>query len=251
MSTAPSPLADLPSDTASSAYSLRGVRRTYRRGNVAVDALRTIDLEIVTGEMVALEGPSGSGKSTLLQLLGALDSPTEGRIAFFGKELAGEDDRSLTAIRRDEIGFVFQQFNLIPTLSAEENVAIAMIPTGVGHTDRIARAQELLNQVGLGHRLDHLPSRLSGGEQQRVAIARALANAPRVLIADEPTGNLDSTTADEVMGLIRDLHRDSGVTAILATHDEEIARQAERRIRLRDGLIVSDSAAPDGESGAS
>jgi putative ABC transport system ATP-binding protein len=223
------------------AYSLKDVQRTYRRGHVAVDALRHIDLDIAVGEMVALEGPSGSGKSTLLQLLGALDLPTSGRITFFGRELAGQGDRDLTKIRRDEIGFVFQQFNLIPTLSAEENVAIAMVHGQKTHGERLERARELLGRVGLAHRLDHLPSRLSGGEQQRVAIARSLANAPKVLIADEPTGNLDTTTADEVMTIIRDLHRDTGLTAILATHDEEIARKAERRVRLRDGAIVSDT----------
>ena len=225
------------------AYSLTNVRRTYRRGNVAVDALRGITIDIATGEMVALQGPSGSGKSTLLQLLGALDTPSDGRIAFFGRELSGESDRGLTMIRRDEIGFVFQQFNLIPTLTAEENVAIAMVPGGTDHPERLTRARELLGRVNLSHRLDHLPSRLSGGEQQRVAIARALANAPRVLIADEPTGNLDSTTASEVMGLIGEVHRDSGVTVIIATHDEEIATRAVRRIRLRDGSVVDDTPA--------
>jgi putative ABC transport system ATP-binding protein len=243
MTIAPSPSPTSPGLSGEIAYALRDVKRTYRRGNVAVDALRGIDLEIAAGDMVALQGPSGSGKSTLLQLLGALDIPSAGTITFFGRALMGQNDRSLTTIRRDEIGFVFQQFNLIPTLSAEENVAIAMIPVGTKRVDRLERARELLGRVGLSHRLDHLPSRLSGGEQQRVAIARALANSPRVLIADEPTGNLDSTTAGEVMGLIRDLHQDSGVTAILATHDEDIAERANRRIRLRDGAIVEDTTA--------
>ncbi|HWD25125.1 MAG TPA: ABC transporter ATP-binding protein [Acidimicrobiales bacterium] len=227
--------------TAESAYHLAGVDRSYHHGNVAVNALRNITLEVATGEMIALQGPSGSGKSTLLQLLGALDTPTRGSIVFFGRELSGQRDRALTAIRRDEIGFVFQQFNLIPTLSAEENVAVAMIPTGTARSERLERARSLLGRVGLSHRLDHLPSRLSGGEQQRVAIARALANAPKVLIADEPTGNLDTTTAGEVMAIIGDLHAESGVTVIIATHDEEIATRAQRRVQLRDGSIFNDS----------
>ena len=158
-------------------YSLKGVTRVFAKGGVTVNALRGIDLEIARGETVSLEGPSGSGKTTLLQLLGALDTPTSGQIRFAGRSLEDESDSVLTDIRSREIGFVFQQFNLIPTLSAEENVAIAMVPRESSHVKRIARASELLGQVGLGHRLGHLPSRLSGGEQQRVAIARALANA--------------------------------------------------------------------------
>lgn len=222
-------------------YELTGVTRTYEKGSVAVNALRGIDLRINRGEMIVLEGPSGSGKSTLLQLLGALDTPTSGQIKFAGRSLEHESDQVLTDIRSKEIGFVFQQFNLIPTLSADDNVAIAMIPREPSREKRSARAQELLNQVGLGHRLGHLPSRLSGGEQQRVAIARALANRPEVIIADEPTGNLDSENAQEFMALLHDLHERSGVSIIIATHDEDVALSAERRIRLRDGAIVSDA----------
>jgi len=222
------------------AYRLRKVERSYSRGGVLVRAVRPMDLDIPAGEMVAMEGPSGSGKSTLLQLLGCLEVPSAGSISFFGRELGQLSDRRLTDIRREEIGFVFQQFNLIPTLSATENVAVAMVPAKVRHDQRVARAHELLDRVGLGHRLEHLPSRLSGGEQQRVAIARALANSPKVLIADEPTGNLDSETAGEVIGLIADLHRDSKVTVLLATHDAEIAVQSDRRIRLRDGVVTDD-----------
>jgi putative ABC transport system ATP-binding protein len=177
----------------------------------------------------------------LLQLLGALDIPTAGQIRFGGRSLENESDKVLTEIRSKEIGFVFQQFNLIPTLTAGENVAIAMVPREPSHEKRAARAQELLAQVGLEHRLGHLPSRLSGGEQQRVAIARALANAPEVVIADEPTGNLDSSNAKEFMALLHDLQERFGVTIIIATHDEEVASHAQRRLRLRDGSIISDT----------
>jgi putative ABC transport system ATP-binding protein len=226
-------------DTANdNTYELVGVERAYSKGGVTVNALRGIDLTIKNGEMIALEGPSGSGKSTLLQLLGALDVPTKGIVRFAGRELERSSDKELTKLRNEEIGFVFQQFNLIPTLTAEENVAIAMVPRHIDRATRLARGVELLQQVGLGHRLGHLPSRLSGGEQQRVAIARALANEPRVLVADEPTGNLDTETAAGVMDLIAQLHSESGVTVILATHDESISTRAQRRVRLRDGHVV-------------
>ena len=222
-------------------YKLKDVTRSFSKGGVTVNALRGIDLEITRGETVSLEGPSGSGKTTLLQLLGALDSPTSGEIRFVGRSLEDETDRVLTDIRSREIGFVFQQFNLIPTLTAEENVAIAMVPRESSHEKRMVRARELLAQVGLEHRLGHLPSRLSGGEQQRVAIARALANSPEVVIADEPTGNLDTTNAREFMALPEELQRKSGVTIIIATHDEEVASHTRRRVRLRDGSITSDT----------
>lgn len=227
---------------AGSAYELQGVERTYNRGGAMVRAVRGVSLSIAPGEMVAFEGPSGSGKSTLLQLLGCLEVPTAGQLRFFGQEVAHLSDSELTAIRAHEIGFVFQQFNLIPTLTATENVAIAMVPNKVPHEQRAARARSLLERVGLGHRFDHLPSRMSGGEQQRVAIARALANSPKVVIADEPTGNLDSETANEVIALISELHREQKVTVIVATHDEEIAKNAERRVRLRDGAVTEDTA---------
>jgi putative ABC transport system ATP-binding protein len=224
-------------------YVLDGVERRYERGGTTVHALRGVDLTIEPGELLAVEGPSGSGKSTLLQLLGALDSPTAGRVAFDGQELATAGDRALTALRSEAIGFVFQQFNLIPTLTAGENIEVAMVPATRSKDERARRVAELLDQVGLGDRGDHLPSRLSGGEQQRVAIARALANGPRVVLADEPTGNLDSTTAAEVVDLLAALCDGNGVTVVLVTHDAEVAARARRRIRLRNGEIVSDEAA--------
>ncbi len=221
-------------------YRLVNLAKQYSKGGVIVEAVRGVSLTIKHGEMVALEGPSGSGKSTLLQLLGALDKPTSGTIELAGTDLSKLNDRELTKLRATRIGFVFQNFNLIPTLTAAENVAIAMVPNKVEGRIRTARAAELLEQVSLGHRFDHLPSRLSGGEQQRVAIARALANKPSVIIADEPTGNLDSATAKEVMATLTSLKTLSGVTVIIATHDREIAGMTDRRIHLRDGSITED-----------
>ncbi len=221
-------------------YELRSVSKTYSKGSVSVKAIKSIDLDIAAGEMLSLEGPSGSGKSTLLQLLGALDTPSSGTIRFVGADLSAASDNVLTDIRSSQIGFVFQQFNLIPTLTAAENVAVAMVPHHAGRAAREARSAELLEQVGLGHRVGHLPSRLSGGEQQRVAIARALANSPTVVIADEPTGNLDSENAAEVIALLEKLRDDLGVTVVVATHDEDVAAHMSRRIRLKDGSLVDD-----------
>ena len=220
---------------------MRGVERVFRTGGGEVRALDGIDLVVEPGELVAVEGASGSGKSTLLQLLGALDQPTAGSLCLNGRELSTLSEKERTAVRAQEIGFVFQAFNLIPTLTAAENVAIAMVPMKVPKADRHARALELLEQVGLAARSQHLPTLLSGGEQQRVAIARALANAPKVILADEPTGNLDSRTADDVVQVLRSLSDEGAVTVVLVTHAEEVARVARRRVKLRDGRVVDDS----------
>ena len=207
--------------------------------NVSCARVDGIDLTVGAGEFLAIEGPSGSGKSTLLQLLGALDRPTKGSLSFDGHELANLSEGELTGLRSREIGFVFQSFNLIPTLTAAENVEAAMVPVqhtrAAGAEPRRAppRARRARGPAA------HLPSTLSGGEQQRVAIARALANAPRVILADEPTGNLDSATAEEVVEVLRELSSENTVTVIVVTHAEEVARHAERRVRLRDGSVVS------------
>ncbi len=220
-------------------YQLDDVRRTFRVGGGEVRAVDGISLTIDTGEFVAIEGPSGSGKSTMLQLLGALDRPTSGTLMFEGQDLGKLNEAARTKIRREAIGFVFQHFNLIPTLTAAENVEIAMAPLHVAKADRTERVKSLLAQVGLAERAEHLPSRLSGGEQQRVAIARALANSPRVLLADEPTGNLDSRTSVEVVDLLGRLVQESGVTIILVTHAEDVAARAARRIAMRDGQVIT------------
>jgi putative ABC transport system ATP-binding protein len=223
------------------AYELVDVTRRYGGGEAAVNAVQGVDLEIGAGEFLVVAGPSGSGKTTLLQLLGALDRPTSGKILFEGRELSGLGDAELASLRLSALGFIFQQFNLIPTLSARENVEAALAPTGADTARRRGRARELLERVGLGARSDHLPTQLSGGEQQRVAIARALANEPRVLLADEPTGNLDSTTGEEVLFLLRSLSHEQGQTIVLVTHDRAIAEQATRVVRMRDGAIMESS----------
>jgi putative ABC transport system ATP-binding protein len=218
-------------------YELDGVVKAYGSGDARVTAVAGVDLRIDRGEFVVVAGPSGSGKTTLLQLLGALDRPTSGSIAFEGRDLAGLGDGDLARLRRDTLGFVFQQFNLIPTLTALQNVEVAMAPTGLARAARRIRARELLDRVGLGARGGHLPSQLSGGEQQRVAIARALANEPDVVLADEPTGNLDTTTGDEIMALLRGLWEE-GLSVVLITHDPAVAGAAPRVVRLRDGRIL-------------
>jgi putative ABC transport system ATP-binding protein len=215
-------------------YILIGVAKFFQRGATTVRALDGIDLEIAPGEFVALEGPSGSGKTTLLQLLGALDRPSAGDILFEGRDLVGLPDRELANLRLRSFGFVFQQFNLIPTLTAVENVEAKLAPIG---GDR-ARAMRMLDEVGLSDRADHLPGQLSGGEQQRVAIARALSVEPRVVLADEPTGNLDTDTGGEIIDLLANLAAEHGSTVIVATHDASLASRAPRRVRVRDGRLL-------------
>jgi len=219
-------------------YELRAVCKTYGHGGAEVRALRHLSLTIESGEFVAVVGPSGSGKTTLLQLLGALDRPTSGEVLFEGRDLARLKETELTSLRLATIGFVFQQFNLIPTVTAAENVALALVPRHLSGHERRERVEELLRAVDLAHRGHHIPSRLSGGEQQRVAIARALANDPRVVLADEPTGNLDSEIGEEIVGLLRSLCEDRGQTVVLITHNTQLAAAAHRTLRLHDGALV-------------
>nr|WP_199003313.1 ABC transporter ATP-binding protein [Flavobacterium sp. ASV13] len=216
------------------------IKRDFVLGNEIVYVLKGINLEINKGEYVALMGPSGSGKSTLMNLLGCLDTPTSGRYVLNGKDVSQMRDDELAGIRNKEIGFVFQTFNLLPRTTALDNVALPMIYAGYSKSDRHARAVEVLKQVNLADRMDHQPNQLSGGQRQRVAIARALVNKPSIILADEPTGNLDSKTSVEIMKLFGDIHA-QGNTVILVTHEEDIAAYAHRVIRLRDGLIESDT----------
>ena len=220
-------------------YELQGVTRTFRRGDVTITALEAIDLAIPPGEIVAVEGPSGSGKTTLLQLLGALDRPSGGRVFFEGRDLNALGDRALADIRLRALGFVFQTFNLIPTLTALQNVEAKLAPTGVGAAELRQRALDLLAEVGLADRAEHLPSQLSGGEQQRVAIARALSIGPRVVLADEPTGNLDSTTGAEIVDLLTALSEEHRQTVVLVTHDHDVAARAQRVLRMQDGRLLA------------
>ncbi|MDQ1397633.1 MAG: putative transport system ATP-binding protein [Acidimicrobiaceae bacterium] len=222
-------------------YALDHVERVYRSGSGEVRAVDGVTLDINAGEFVAIEGPSGSGKSTMLQLLGALDRPSAGNLTFEGDNLGTLSEAARTRLRRNAIGFVFQSFNLIPTLTAAENVEAAMAPIRGGAAGRRERVESALAQVGLTNRKNHQPSQLSGGEQQRVAIARALANSPRVILADEPTGNLDSKTSGEVMDILARLSADQGVTLILVTHADDVARRAGRRIAMRDGQLVDNT----------
>ncbi len=219
--------------------SVHGVSKIFD-GKRQVTALEQIDLEVAHGEMLSIVGPSGSGKSTLLNLIGGLDRPTAGEIRIDGQNIASLSDDDLTRLRRDKIGFIFQFFNLLPSLNCLENVALPLHLKGMPKQKTIARALELLDLVQLGHRLDHLPDELSGGERQRVAIARALAFYPPILLADEPTGNLDSHTGAEILKLIRDLHERLGATVLIVTHDAGVAESCPRMVTLHDGRVSGD-----------
>jgi len=221
---------------------LSGVTKDYQLGKTTVRALRGLDLEIRSGEVVAIMGPSGSGKSTLMHILGALDRPTKGNALIDASDLAEMKERQLVTLRGKRIGFVFQTFNLIQTLSAQRNVELPMIFQGVSGGERHRRASALLEKVGLGDRVRHRPNELSGGERQRVAIARALANDPEIILADEPTGNLDTETGNAILALLKNLSAQDGKTVILVTHDPEAAEIADRTVRLRDGCVQFDSA---------
>lgn len=219
---------------------ITNIKRDFQLGSETINVLKGIDLQINKGEYVALMGPSGSGKSTLMNLLGCLDTPTSGTYILNGKDVSEMHDDDLAEIRNKEIGFVFQTFNLLPRTTALDNVALPMIYAGHSKSERNKRATEVLTQVNLADRMDHQPNQLSGGQRQRVAIARALVNNPSIILADEPTGNLDSKTSLEIMALFNDIHK-QGNTVILVTHEEDIAKYAHRIIRLRDGMIESDT----------
>lgn len=219
---------------------IKGITRDFPLGNETVYVLKGIDLHINKGEYVALMGPSGSGKSTLMNILGCLDTPTSGSYVLNGKDVSKMEDDELAEIRNKEIGFVFQTFNLLPRTTALDNVALPMVYAGHGKEERNKRATTVLTQVGLSDRMDHKPNQLSGGQRQRVAVARALVNHPSIILADEPTGNLDSKTSVEIMNLFDEIHA-NGNTVILVTHEEDIAKHAHRIIRLKDGVIESDS----------
>lgn len=218
---------------------IKDIGRKYVIGSEVIHAIKSVSLTINKGEFVALMGPSGSGKSTLMNILGCLDTPTHGEYILNGINVSHMSDNELAEVRNSEIGFVFQTFNLLPRNSALDNVALPLIYAGVNKEDRQARAKQALTNVGLEHRIDHRPNELSGGQRQRVAVARALINNPSIILADEPTGNLDTKTSIEIMGLIEDIHA-KGNTIILVTHEEDIAQHAHRIVRMRDGLVEKD-----------
>jgi len=219
-------------------YTLTKVTKDYPKGRGTVHALQGVDLEIPDGEWLAIQGPTGHGKSTLLQILGGLDRATSGSVDFDGRNLTKLGEGAMTTMRAQSIGFIFQTFNLIPTLSAQENVETALVPLGVSNASRKARAAEALASVGLADRAKHLPTELSGGQQQRVAIARALVKEPKVLLADEPTGNLDEDTRDDIIGLLEKMWQDKGLSMVIVTHDSSVARRAQRLGTMRNGKLT-------------
>jgi putative ABC transport system ATP-binding protein len=223
---------------------IKDIGRKYVIGAEVIHALKSVSLTINKGEFVALMGPSGSGKSTLMNILGCLDTPTKGQYILNGIDVSHMTDNELAEVRNSEIGFVFQTFNLLPRNTALDNVALPLIYSGTSKEDRKNRAENALKNVGLGNRMDHKPNELSGGQRQRVAVARALINNPSIILADEPTGNLDTKTSIEIMGLMEDIHA-KGNTIILVTHEEDIALHAHRIVRMRDGLVENDYANPD------
>jgi ABC-type lipoprotein export system ATPase subunit len=216
---------------------MTGVDLTKTFGELTV--VRGASIAVGDGEFVSLVGKSGCGKTTLLSLLSGLESPTSGRVTIAGKEISGASEDELALFRRENVGFIFQSFNLIPTLSAWENTALPLFPVSMTETERRRRAAELLDRMELGHRMDHLPAALSGGEKQRVAIARALINNPKIVFADEPTGNLDTATGDAIMAIMNRLHREQGMTLLMVTHEPELAKTADRVIRMQDGEVLS------------
>jgi putative ABC transport system ATP-binding protein len=218
-------------------YTLNGVTKNYQKGRGTVAALRGVDLVIDDGEWLAIQGPTGHGKSTLLQILGGLDRPSAGVVDFDGRDLAQLRETEMTRVRAQSIGFVFQTFNLVPTLSAQENVEAALVPLRIPAASRRQRSAAALESVGLGDRLRHVPGELSGGQQQRVAIARALVKEPKVLLADEPTGNLDEDTRDEIIGLLEKMWRERGLSMVLVTHDSSVARRAQRIGVMKNGKL--------------
>ncbi|MFC9908860.1 ABC transporter ATP-binding protein [Streptomyces sp. NPDC127197] len=227
-------------------YELRAVTKRYTRGKETVHALDGVDLTIADGDRLVIQGPTGGGKSTLLQMLGGLDRPSSGEVVLDGVDLARLSEARLTTVRSENIGFVFQSFNLIPTLTAQENVETALVPLGVKGKERRERAAEALKSVGLGERLGHLPGEMSGGQQQRVAIARALVKQPKVLLADEPTGNLDESMRDEIMDVLERMWKELGLTFIMVTHDSSIAKKAPRLATIRKGRIsVKENPVPE------
>ncbi|MGW4565412.1 ABC transporter ATP-binding protein [Streptomyces sp. NPDC004561] len=219
-------------------YELRNVTKRYTRGKDTVQALDGVDLTIPDGDRLVIQGPTGGGKSTLLQMLGGLDRPTSGEVVLDGTDLAKLNEARLTRVRSENIGFVFQSFNLIPTLTAQENVETALVPLGIKVKERRELAADALKSVGLGERLAHLPSEMSGGQQQRVAIARALVKKPKVLLADEPTGNLDEGMRDEIMDVLERLWKEHGLTFVMVTHDSALAKKAPRVATIRKGRIT-------------